>query len=441
MVSLVEIPAPKQPESKKPEITEEKAIAQLEVKPKAKPISPEPPKIKEEITETKVISKKELTEGAQKVEVKTPEIETKPVSMVPPAQTKESLGEDISVSTEYFKQTITSRKEVKGEIFEPGESQLKVNLGEKEEENIEATYGTVVNPGEITTLPEVKEKESPFGSRPLSIMVENSEGARPQSGLDKANIVYEALAEGGITRFLAIYYDQDAEEVGPIRSARPYFVSKSLEHKAIYVHVGGSEEAYNFIKEEKIDDINEFVDFQPFWRSKDRNPPHNLYTSTIKLRKEANKLGYIEMIKKQEYQFEIDRNENLTGRETDSMVIPYNSNYTVSYKYLPESMKYLRFMNGEPHIDSKTKEQIAVDNIIIQFAETKIIDEEGRLAVDFVGKGKGLLFFKGSSTEITWEKPDLRSRTLFLDKEGNRIALAPGNVWIQIVPSDLKIQY
>ncbi|MBU1428340.1 DUF3048 domain-containing protein [bacterium] len=441
LISLVEIPAPKQPESKKPEITEEKAIAQLEVKPKATPVSPEPPKIKEEVTETKVVSEEELTEGAPKVEVKTPEIETEPVSMVPPTQTKDSLGEDISVSTEYFKQTITSRKEVKGEIFEPGESQLKVNLGEKEEENIEATYGTVVNPGEITTLPEVKEKESPFGSRPLSIMVENSEGARPQSGLDKANIVYEVLAEGGITRFLAIYYDQDAEEVGPIRSARPYFVSKSLEHQAIYVHVGGSEEAYNFIKEEKIDDINELVDFQPFWRSTDRKPPHNLYTSTIKLRKEANKLGYIEMIKKQEYQFEINRNEKLTGRETDSIVIHYNSIYTVSYKYQPESLKYIRFMNGEPHIDAKTKEQIAVDNIIIQFAETKIIDEEERLAVDFVGKGTGLLFFKGNSTEITWEKPDLRARTLFLDKEGNRIALTPGNVWIQIVPSGLTVKY
>jgi hypothetical protein len=207
------------------------------------------------------------------------------------------------------------------------------------------------------------------------------------------------------------------------------------------VHVGGSEEAYNFIKEEKIDDINEFVDFQPFWRSKDRNPPHNLYTSTIKLRKEANKLGYIEMIKKQEYQFEIDRNENLTGRETDYIAIPYNSNYTVSYKYLTELMKYLRFMNGEPHIDSKTKEQLTVDNIIIQFAETKIIDEEGRLAVGFVGKGKGLLFFKGSSEEITWEKQDLRSRTIFMYKEGDRIALTPGNVWIQIIPSNIEIQY
>jgi len=441
LVSLVEIPAPKQPESKKPEITEEKAVAQLEVKPKAKPISPEPPKIKEEVTETKVVSKEELTEGAPKVEVKTPEIETEPVSVIPPAQTKESLGEDISVSTEYFKQSITSREEVKGEIFEPGESQLKVNLGEKEEENIEATYGTVVNPGEITSLPEVKEKESPFGSRPLSIMVENSEGARPQSGLDKANIVYEVLAEGGITRFLAIYYDQDAEEVGPIRSARPYFVSKSLEHQAIYVHVGGSDEAYNFIKEEKIDDINEFVDFEPFWRTTDRIPPHNLYTSTLKLRKEANKLGYIEMIKKQEYQFETDRDEKLTGRESDSILIPYNSIYTVSYKYQPESMKYLRFMNGEPHIDSKTKEQLAVDNIIIQFAETKIIDEEGRLAIDFIGKGKGLLFFKGGSEEIIWEKQDLNSKTIFMYKEGDRIALTPGNVWIQIVPSDIKMQY
>jgi hypothetical protein len=120
LVSLVEIPAPKQPESKKPEITEEKAVAQLEVKPKAKPISPEPPMVKEEVTETKVVSKKELTEGAPKVEVKTPEIETEPVSVLPPVQIKESLGEDISVSTEYFKQAITIRKEVKGEIFEPG---------------------------------------------------------------------------------------------------------------------------------------------------------------------------------------------------------------------------------------------------------------------------------------------------------------------------------
>jgi len=147
------------------------------------------------------------------------------------------------------------------------------------------------------------------------------------------------------------------------------------------------------------------------------------------------------MIKKQEYQFEIDINERLTGRESDSILIPYNSIYTVSYKYQSESTKYLRFINGEPHIDFKTKEQLAVDNIIIQFAETKIIDQEGRLAVDFIGKGKGLLFFKGGSEEIIWEKQDLNSKTIFMYKEGDRIALTPGNVWIQIVPSDIKMQY
>jgi len=98
-------------------------------------------------------------------------------------------------------------------------------------------------------------------------------------------------------------------------------------------------------------------------------------------------------------------------------------------------------MNGEPHIDAKTKKQLAVDNIMIQSAETKIIDREGRLAVDFIGKGTGLLFFKGGSEEIIWEKQDLNSKTIFMYKEGDRIALTPGNVWIQIVPSDIKMQY
>ena len=441
LVSLIEIPAPRKPVTKKPEITEKKPVAQLEVKPKAEPASPEPPKIQEKVTQTKVVKKEEVSEGTPRVEVKTPEVETISRKISQPVETMKIPGEDISVSTEYFKQSVTSRKEVKGEVFEPGESQIKVNLGKKEEENIEATYGTIVNPGEITTLPEVKEKESPFGSRPISIMIENSEGARPQTGLDKANIVYEVLAEGGITRFLAIYYDQDSEIVGPVRSARPYFVSKSLEHQAIYVHVGGSEEAYSFIKEERIDDINEFIDFQPFWRSTDRSPPHNLYTSTTKLRSEANKLGYIEMIKKQEYQFETDRNEVLNGRKTNTINIPYNSIYSVTYTYEIESMKYLRFMNDVPHIDAETRKQIAVDNIIIQFVPTKVVDEEGRLSIDFIGEGKGLLFFKGGSEKIIWKKEDMKSRTVFYFQQGDRIALNPGNIWLQIVPANLEVKY
>ncbi len=441
LVTLIELPAPQEPKTPQPEVAAKQPVAQLQVSQKTEPVSPEPPKLREEVTDTKVVKKEELKAGVPKVEVETPPIESTPQLSTPPAQARESLGEDISVSTEFFKQSIASRKEVKGEILDAGESQMKIDLGERGVENIEATYGTVINPGEITALPETKEKESPFGRRPLSITIENSEGARPQSGLDKANIVYEMLTEGGITRFLAVYYDKEAEVIGPVRSARPYFISKSLEHQSVYVHAGGSEEAYNFLRMEKIDDINEFVNFQPFRRSKERTPPHNLYTSTVELRKEANKLGYMEMVPKEDYQFETDSQEKLTGKPANSIVIPYNQRYVVSYKYQPESMKYLRFINNEPHIDAQTKEQLVVDNIVIQFANTKVTDEEGRLAIDLVGEGKGLVFFKGGSQEIVWKKQDLKARTVFLDKEGNRIAFTPGNVWIQIVPSDLEVKY
>jgi len=147
------------------------------------------------------------------------------------------------------------------------------------------------------------------------------------------------------------------------------------------------------------------------------------------------------MIKKEDYQFETDRNEKLSGEQASTIVIPYNGNYTISYKYQPTTMKYLRFLNNEPHIDAKTKVQLSVDNVIVQFAETQIIDEEGRLAIDFVGEGKGLIFFKGSSEEIIWAKEDLRARTIFLNKERNQLALAPGNVWIQVVPLNINVKY
>jgi len=90
---------------------------------------------------------------------------------------------------------------------------------------------------------------------------------------------------------------------------------------------------------------------------------------------------------------------------------------------------------------TKTKKQIQVDNVLIQFADTKVIDEEGRLSINLVGEGKGLVFFKGGSEEIIWKKVDLKSRTSFFDQAGNKIVFAPGTIWIQIVPSEIIIEY
>ncbi|MBP8717943.1 MAG: DUF3048 domain-containing protein [Candidatus Atribacteria bacterium] len=441
MVTLVELPAIKNPTTIKPEITKEEPVAEISVRPKAEPVLPEPARIQEVETKPMVEMEEAKVESNPRIEVKMPEIEIPAKEEIAPTEEVVLPKHDIQIATKALTPSISSRKEIEGEVLERGEFEIQARLGLEGKERIESTYGTVVTPGEISTLPKTKEKESPFGNRPLAIMIDNARDSRPQSGLEKADIVYEVLAEGGITRFLAIYATQEADKVGPVRSARPYFITKTLEHDAIYVHVGESPDAAIFIREERIDEINELVHFQPFWRVQERKPPHNLYTSTPRLRDEAKRLGYIEMVNKADYQFETDQNEVLTGREIKKIDIKYNTNYTITYQYIPETQRYARFINGEPHLDAETGRQLQVKNLIIQHNNKKILDDEGRLAIDFIGKGTGLIIFNGRSEEITWSKETLESKTYFFNKDGDRLAVQPGNVWIQVVHPDTEINY
>ncbi len=441
MVTLVELPSIQKPTTVRPEITREEPIAEVSVRPRVEPMLPEPAKIQEIETQPQVERTEIPQESSPRVEVKMPEIDIPAKEEIAPTKEEISLRPDVQIAVRELSPSIASRREIAGEVLEKGEFEIQARLGLEGRERIESTYGTVVTPGELSTLPRTVEKESPFGKRPLAVMIDNASNSRPQSGLEKANIVYEVLAEGGITRFLAVFATQEAERVGPVRSARPYFIIKALEHNAIYVHAGESPEAAIFIKEERIDDINELKHFQPFWRSTDRRPPHNLYSSTERLREEAKKLGYIEMVNKGDYQFETDAKEVLSGKEVHKIVIKYNINYTVSYQYLPDKQIYIRYINGEPHIDAETGRQLQVKNIIIQYNEKKVIDSEGRLAIDFIGKGSGLIIYNGQSEEITWTKETLRSKTYFYNKEGNRLAIQPGNVWIQIIHPDTEVNY
>lgn len=440
-VTMVELPSIKNPTTVKPEITREEPVAEVSVRPRVEPTLPEPAKIQEIETRPLVEKNDMVLESNPRVEVKMPEIEIQAREEVAQIKEEISIVPNVQIAARELTPSIASRREIEGEVLEKGEFEIQARLGLEGPERIESTYGTIVTPGELSTLPKAAEKESPFDQRPLAIMIDNASNSRPQSGLGNANIVYEVLAEGGITRFLAIYATQDTNKVGPIRSARPYFITKALEHNAVYVHAGESPDAAIFIKEERIDDINELVHFQPFWRVPDRKPPHNLYASTERLRGEAKRLGYIEMVNKGDYQFEIDAKEKLMGQEIQKIDIKYNVNYTVSYKYIPETQIYIRFINDEPHTDLETGQQLQVKNIIIQYSDKKILDSEGRLAVDLIGKGTGLIIYNGRSEEITWSKEALRAKTFFYNKEGNRLAVQPGNVWIQIVHPDTEINY
>lgn len=318
--------------------------------------------------------------------------------------------------------------------------------GEKEvgmtdkEENTAATDNYVPAPlTGIMTDPANLEK------RPVAVMVENAPAARPQSGLPKADIVYEVLAEGGITRFLAIYHSQDSDNVGPVRSARPYYIERALEYNALYAHCGGSEDAKKFVKTARVADMDEFGIGRrggAYWRVKSRKAPHNLYGATDKIRQVGLEKGYQARVRVPKFSF-LSPGEKLDdGLTAQEIVINYPRNYSqVKYIYNPDKDLYFRYNGGKAHIDNVTGKQLTARNIIVQYTNTKVIDAEGRLDVQMIGSGKALFFIDGQVYRGRWEKGALRAWTVYRDEQGKEIRLRPGQTWIEVVPSNTRVDY
>ncbi|HHV19067.1 MAG TPA: DUF3048 domain-containing protein [Thermoanaerobacterales bacterium] len=269
--------------------------------------------------------------------------------------------------------------------------------------------------------------------RPMAVMIENEYNARPQSGLDKAGIVYEVLTEGGITRFLALFLGVKVDEIGPVRSARPYFLDYAMDYDSIYVHYGASPQGYIDLKKLSLDAINGMYDSVTFWRDKTRKEPHNAYTNTEKILSISEKNGFYRDSKLISWQFNTE--ETPAGnRILEEFKLEYFNNYTVSYRYSHNNKAYERFINGKTHTDRKTGETIFVKNIIVQFANTRVIDNEGRLSIKTVDSGKGYYISEGSYTEIKWQKSDRQERTQYTVDDGSELILNPGNIWIQVMP-------
>lgn len=279
--------------------------------------------------------------------------------------------------------------------------------------------------------------------RPLAVMIENSPAARPQSGLDKADLVYEMPAEGAITRFMAVFLQSDTAVLGPVRSARPYFIARALDYDAVYVYCGGSEAAKEMVRQERIAALDEFgIGRRAFWRIKGRKAPHNLYTDTEKLRLVAAEKGYEQEPEIKPFEFLAEGEPVTGGTVSDGPVINYPKAYSVaSFKYDRTRNVYLRYTGGRPHIDNITGEQLTARNIIVQYVNTKVIDNEGRLSLKMNGDGRALLFTGGQVYQGRWHKSGLRFRTVFTDENGKEIKLNPGRTWISVVPVSTRVEY
>lgn len=274
--------------------------------------------------------------------------------------------------------------------------------------------------------------------RPLVVILDNLYSARPQAALSEADIIYEILAEGLITRYMAVFYGTLPDHVGPIRSARPYFVEKALEYDPYIVHVGGSMQALSDIKKYKMADIDG-LSSGAFWRENHKKAPHNMYSSSEVLLKDALRLKYNTHSEVSFLKFNTSY-QTLTGDIADEIHFVYKEptasdkiGYATSYKYNEEDFLYYRYTNGNPHVDENDKNQLTCTNILVQYAKTQVIDNEGRLNIELVGKGEGRYYTSGHYIDVTWEKKTPDSMTEFFDLNGIPLTLNPGVTWIQVM--------
>lgn len=279
--------------------------------------------------------------------------------------------------------------------------------------------------------------------RPLAVMIENAPAARPQSGLDKADVVYEMLAEGGLTRFLAIYHHNDTDRLGPVRSARPYFIDRMFEYNAMYAFCGGSPDALKMVKNEKVASLDEFgVGRKAYRRDKSRKAPHNLYADTLKLRKVGADKGYERSVKLPEFSFLEKGEENPGGITSENIIIRYPTRYSiVKWNYDAGTGVYRRSEGGAVHRDAVTGKQLTASNIIVQYVKTSIIDKEGRLEFSATGRGKAVMLTGGKSFSGSWRKDAKREQTYFYCENGEVFKLNPGQTWIEVVSKNTKVEY
>jgi len=300
--------------------------------------------------------------------------------------------------------------------------------------------------------------------RPLAVMIENHQEARPQSGLTSADVIYEAVAEGGITRFMAVFYCNLSDvQVGPVRSARTYYLDWLGEYDALYAHVGGANtpgpaDALSQIIKYKVKDLNQFsIGFPTFWRDYQRlghsvATEHTMYSTTTKLWEIGAKRGWTaedEDGNKWAEDFTAWKfKEGKSAGSAQTIKVPFwesQGNYTVEWSYDATNNSYKRKNGGVEHTDLNNKKTIESKNVVIQFERESNANDgyenNVHLLYGTTGTGKALIFQNGQLIEGKWTKASRLARTKYTDAKGNEVEFVKGQIWIQTVPEGSKVTY
>ncbi len=297
----------------------------------------------------------------------------------------------------------------------------------------------------ITTGIEEKKVQIFKGNdRPIAVMIDNHKDAWPQAGLQKAYMVYEIIVEGGETRLMALFKGADVDKIGPVRSARHYFIDYAMENDAIYTHFGESPQADSDIKKYSVNEIDGIAeDGTTFSRVKDKASPHNAVTSIEKLLKSAkNKKYRTTSNEKSVLNYVTDEINLEDGQEAVSVTIPHSDLQTVKYLYDEENKVYERYARGKEQSDWTTKEPITTKNIIITFCDNYTLtdkENKGRQGLKNIGTFDGYYITNGKAVKIKCIKNARNEKTKYQDLEGNEIKVNDGNTFVNICPTNAKV--
>ncbi len=277
--------------------------------------------------------------------------------------------------------------------------------------------------------------------RPLAIMINNAPAARPQAGLSQADMVYEVLAEGGITRLVAFFQSHGGDmKIGPVRSIRPYLIELGETYGALPIHAGGSTDAYAILQQQRKEHLDEISNGGAyFWRSKDRRPPHNLYTDVSRLRKGSDSKGYVKQTEVPVYRYlKTGETPVMVDESAASLHIRFLlKSYRVSYTYDPADQRYKRFVNEKSHLDQNNNQQLSAANVIVMSTRHRTLDDVGRLSVELDGSGEAMVFQQGKLIRAEWQH--ISGDAIRFMKNGVEIPLTPGTSYIHVVPADTSL--
>ncbi|MCI9273425.1 MAG: DUF3048 domain-containing protein [Clostridiales bacterium] len=325
------------------------------------------------------------------------------------------------------------------------ETSLVESLGDNSSqagETSSAAETGAVNP--LTGMPVEKGRQD---SRPVAVMINNLKKAQPLMGVQQADLLYECLVEGGITRLMAVYQDyQSAPVVGSVRSARPYYIHLASSLDAVYVHVGGSNQARDLLRQNLVDDFDFVYMEQYMWRDADRRAQlgfeHSALTSGQRLT-EAIDDKEIRTSRKEEAQsLEFSQiSPVLQGENTAGMSVNFSSYKTTEFTYDEEKRGYLVSQFDKPMIDGNLNEQVVKQNVLLLRINTYPIDDYGLMAMDLAGSGEGVYLGGGKRIDIRWSRKTEDSPFVFTTKDGQPLTLLPGQSYLCCVPLQTRVTF